>query len=291
MNEYDILQRFLFENASVRGEIVRLKDSYQEMMQRHAYPPMIRRLLGEALVAAALLTSIIKFKGRVTVQFRGSGKLKLLLAQCNQDFHLRGIAQWDGEVNQNDLIASSAKGVLAIMMEPDSVDGQRYQGIVAWQGESLAAAIEGYFRDSEQLPTRLWIAVDEHQAAGLFLQILPKERPELYQNEWETLVHLTDTLKEKELLAWDNSTLLHRLYSEEDIRLFQPVPVKFQCTCSRERSENALLLVGEEEVKQELKEKQIIVVNCEFCNREFEFDRVDIERIFKKGGQSEAQVH
>jgi molecular chaperone Hsp33 len=286
MNDNDNLQRFLFENASVRGEIVRLEDSYQEIMKRHPYPPVIHQLLGEALVAVALLTSIIKFKGRVTLQFRGNGKLKLLFAQCNHSFHLRGLAQWDGDFKEEEMAAAIDQGMLAIMMDPDIINSKRYQGIVAWQGQSLAQSIEGYFRDSEQLPTRLWIAVNETRAAGLLLQVLPKERPELYKNEWEHLIHLTDTLTQKELLTWNNQTLLHRLYSEEDVRLFQSVSVKFQCTCSRERSENALLLLGHDEVQEEIKEKQKIVVTCEFCNREFDFDRVDIETIFKKGGHS-----
>ena len=290
MNENDILQRFLFENASIRGELVRLEESYQEIMRRHAYPPLIRQLLGEALVAVTLLTSIIKFKGRVTVQFRGNGKLKLLFAQCNQSFHLRGLAQWTGEFEESDISTASQQGTLAIMMDPDIMGGKRYQGIVAWQGQSLAQSIESYFKDSEQLPTRLWIAVNETHAAGLLLQVLPKERPELYKNEWETVIHLTDTLKQKELLAWNNQTLLHRLYSEEDVRLFHPVPVKFQCTCSKERSENALLLLGKDEVQQELNDKQQIVVTCEFCNREFNFDRVDVANLFKKGGTS-TQIH
>ena len=286
MNYNDNLQRFIFENASVRGEIVRLEDSYQEIMKRHTYPPVIYHMLGEALVAVALLTSIIKFKRRVTLQFRGNGKLKLLFAQCNHLFQLRGLAQWDGDFKEEDMAASIDQGILAIMMDPDIINGKRYQGIVAWQGQSLAQSIEGYFRDSEQLPTRLWIAVNKTHAAGLLLQILPKECPELYRNEWEHLIHLTDTLTQKELLTWNNQTLLHRLYSEEDMRLFQSVPVKFQCTCSRERGENALLLLGYHETQQEIKEKQKIVVTCEFCNKEFNFDRVDIETIFKKGGHS-----
>lgn len=286
MNDNDNLQRFLFENASVRGEIVRLEASYQEIIQHHQYPPIIRQMLGEALVAVTLLTSIIKFKGRVTLQFRGNGKLKLLFAQCNHLFHLRGLAQWNGDFTEHDTAAAVEQGILAIMMDPDTIGGKRYEGIVAWQGQSLAESIEGYFRDSEQLPTRLWIAVNKTHAAGLLLQVLPKERPELYKNEWENLTLLTDTLTQKELLTWDNQTLIHRLYSEEDVRLFHPTQVKFQCTCSRQRSENALLLLGYDEVQQELHEKQTIVVTCEFCNKEYEFDRVDVAAIFKKGDGS-----
>lgn len=291
MNESDILQRFLFDTASVRGEIVRLKKSYQDIIDRHGYPPIIRQLLGEALVAVTLLTSIIKFEGRVTVQFQGNDKLKLLFAQCTQSFHLRGLVQWEGEINESDIATAGEQGTLAIMMEPDAIGAQRYQGIVVWQGQSLAKSLEIYFRDSEQLPTRLWIGVNETEAAGLLLQVLPKEDPESHKDDWETLTHLTDTLKPSELLAWDNQTLLHRLYAEEDIRLFETIPVKFRCTCSRERSENALLLLGQEEIEQELEGKQLIVVTCEFCNKEFSFDHVDIVNLFQKKGGTSTQIH
>lgn len=283
MTDKDLLQRFLFENAPVRGELVHLNQSYQTIMQQHQYPPVIRQLLGEALAAASLLSAIIKFKGRLTVQFRGNGKLKLLLAQCDQAFHLRGLAQWQGDLNSEEVWDDLNNGLLAIMMDPDIPGGKRYQGIVAWQGRSLVESIEGYFQHSEQLPTRLWITADETGVGGLLLQVMPKEKPELYKNDWDHLIHLTNTITPKELLMLDNQVLLHKLYSQEDVRLFQPIHVTFRCECSVERGENAILLLGRKEAEQELKDKQKIIVTCEFCNQEFVFDRVDVARIFKKG--------
>jgi len=293
MNDKDILQRFLFENAPVRGELVHLNESYQAIIQQHPYSPLIRQLLGEALAVACLLSAIIKVNGRLTVQFRGKGKLKLLLAQCDHQSNLRGIVQCEGELTQGELLEAQQQGVLAIMIDPDVPNAKRYQGIVAWHGASLTQAIEGYFMQSEQLPTRLWLAVNETSAAGLLLQVLPKEKPELFRNDWEHLLLLTETLTPQELLQLDHATLLHRLYSQEDVRLFAQMPMMFCCTCSVQRSENAILVLGQEEAEQELKDKQKIVVTCEFCNKEYDFDRVDVMAIFKKGGQApgSTQVH
>lgn len=297
MNDKDILQRFIFENASVRGEIVRLEESFKTIMQQHQYPPIIQRILGEMLVVASLLSASIKFKGRVTVQFQGKGSLKLLLAQSTHELHIRGLAQWQGELDQAELMKQLKAGVLAVMMDPEASSGQRYQGIVSWRGDSLAQSIEGYFSQSEQVPTRLWLAVDDKRAAGFLLQVMPRESARTGkvvegQHDWEHVCHLASTITANELLHLDNPTLLHRLYVEDDIRLFNPASVAFRCTCSLARSENALRLLSPEEVAEELAEKQKIVVTCEFCNSEYVFDRVDVARIFKHGNPgASTQVH
>ena len=297
MNNQDILQHFIFENASVRGEIVRLEESFKTIMQQHKYPWVIQQILGEMLVTASLLSASIKFKGRITVQFQGKGKLRLLLAQSNNELQLRGLAQWQGELTPEELIMHLKEGVIAITMDPEVSGGQQYQGIVAWQGDSLAHSIEGYFNRSEQVPTRLWFAVNEQRAVGLLIQVMPRESTRLGkvvegQHDWEHITHLTATITPDELLNLDNATILHRLYAQEDVRIFSPKPVIFRCTCSLARSENAVRLLGEDEIEQELAEKQMIVVTCEFCNKEFQFDRVDIARIFKHGNpDSSTQIH
>lgn len=288
MKNQDILQRFLFENIPVRGEVVRLHEAFQEIIQQHPYSPSMQKLLGEALVLVSLLTAIIKFRGRLTLQFQGKGKLKLLLAQCNHDLQVRGLVQADSDITEKELIDAMRTGTLAIMMDPE--EGERYQGIVAWKGDSLAESIEGYFTHSEQLPTRIWVAVNETSAAGFLLQKMPREGDHSLSeehtsadNDWEHLLHLTSTIKEEELLNLAIATLLHRLYFEEDVRLFEAMPVEFRCTCSVQRGENAILLLTLEEVEEELRQNQMLVVTCEFCNREFTYDRVDVARIFHSG--------
>ncbi len=284
----DTLQRFLFESTPIRGEFIRLEKSFQAIHDQHAYPPLLRRLLGEALCVAGLLSSMIKFKGRVTMQFQGKGHLKLLLAQCNDQFHLRGLIKWEGppDFSNQDLIAAFQEGTLVIMLESGKNE-VRYQGVVAWHGESLAESIEGYFQHSEQLATKLWLAVNDTSAAGLLLQVIPSSEREVTSLEkettqlhWQRMVQLTSVLQPAQLLHINNYALLQQLYPQEEIRLFPDVSVVFRCTCTLKRSENAIVLLGQPEAEDELKKHQKIVVTCEFCNKEYIFDRVDVARIF-----------
>lgn len=295
MNQKDIIQRFIIENANIRGELVNLTASYQAIIQGHNYSGLLRTLLGETLVAGVLLSAIIKFKGRLTLQFQGKEPLKLVLAQCTDDFKIRGLIQGDPQVTAEGLNSELNKGTLGIIVSQEKVTA-RYQGIVAWEGNSLAKSVEGYFIRSEQIPTRLWIAVNETSAVGLLLQVLPhesslKSQPVAADHNWEHIIYLTETLTEEELFNLDFPTLLHRLYSQEEVRLIEPQPVEFGCTCSQKRSENAILMLGQEEAEAELNQKQAIVVKCEFCGKEYVFDRVDVTSIFKKDKGSSSQVH
>lgn len=286
MFKKDLLHRFIFEKAPIRGEFVQLQESFLTILEQHAYPTAIRQLLGEALCVAALLSAVIKFQGRLTVQFRGKGKLKMLLTQCNNLFHLRGLVKWEGEMTYDELMEAFNDGVLVIMLDTGGTG--RYQGIVSWRGNSLLESIEGFFKESEQLATKLWLKVDEKNAAGLLLQIIPsKENAEfnlqanLENPEWQHAIDLTEKLAPEDLLQLDAETLLSKLYPEEDIRLFDPVPVMFKCTCNRKRGEDAILLLGQKEAEEELKTKNAIVVTCDFCNKEYVFDKVDVAAIFK----------
>lgn len=299
MNNSDKLQRFLFEHSPVRGQFVHLDHAYQTIITQHEYPPVISKLLGEALVLITLLAGTIKFKGRISIQFQGQDKLKLLLVQCNDEFHIRGLVQWEGELDSAAIMQDLKKGVIVITVDPEK-GGQRYQGMVNWQGNSLAESIEGYFRDSEQLNTRIWLAVNETRATGMLLQMMPgtdKEHREFTKDDvldWEHIVHLAETIKSEELLTLENEVLLHRLYHEEDIRLFESVPVMFQCTCSRKRGEIAIFMLGQEEAEEELAGKQVIIVTCDFCNKKYSFDQVDVANIFKQGSgmpPTSNQVH
>lgn len=295
----DLLERFLFDKAPIRGELIRLHTSFQTIIQQHAYPPLIARLLGEALCVAGLLTAIIKFDGKLTVQFRGQGKLKLLLAQCDNQFNERGLVKWDGEfTSYEELILALAEGHLIIMLD-GGTSKSRYQGVVAWSGNSLAESIEGYFKNSEQLATKIWLAVDEKTAAGLLLQIIPAATPsganaETDTNDpsWERIVSATTMqLTPDDLLNQESQALLVKLYPEEEVRIFPSTPVQFACTCSRKRGEEAIGLIGQEEAEEELKDKQVIVVTCDFCGKEYIFDRADVDNIFKKQIPPDTHLH
>jgi molecular chaperone Hsp33 len=297
MKQKDLLQKFLFESLPIRGGFVHLDQTYQTIVGQHPYSPPLKKLLGEALVLVSLLSGTIKFNGRLTIQFQGKNKLKLLLVQSTQDFHLRGLIQTNQDPGSADEILQEFKnGVVVITMEPDD-STLRYQGIVSWQGNSLSQSIEGYFRDSEQLLTRIWMVVDDKRACGMLLQAMPRENSNAPMRaddpDWEHVIALTETLKSTELLKLDNKVILHRLYNQEDVRLFEPTPVIFHCTCSLKRSENAILMLGRDEAMDELKNNQVIDVTCEFCGSKFTFDRVDVEKIFRKGDTppTSTQVH
>lgn len=297
MTDKDALQRFIFEKAPVRGEFIHLEHSFQTITEQHPYPEPIKRLLGEALAAAGLLSAIIKFDGRLTVQFRGSGRLKLLLAQCNNNFHLRGLAKYEGNFTYEELMQSFNEGVLMIML--DSGLKNRYQGIVNWRGNSLAESIEGYFEHSEQLATKIWLNVSEKSAAGLLLQVVPTKdvgvgiEKEVITPSWEHAIQLTSKLNPDDMLTMDYPSLIQKLYPEEEIRVFPAMPVIFNCTCSRKRGEDAIRVMGRHEVDEELRDKNSISVTCDFCNKEYLFDADDIEKIFTDPGTppSNIQIH
>ena len=299
MTHQDLLQRFIFDKAPVRGEYIHLQDSFKEILQQHDYPPAIQRLLGEALCVAALLTATIKFEGRLSVQFRGKGKLKFLLAQCDHHFHVRGLVKWDGQLSYEDLMEAINDGMLVIMID-SGVNKQRYQGIVAWRGNSLVESIEGYFRESEQLATKIWLAVNDQSAVGLLLQVLPVagevaanlER-EIVNPHWGRITANAAQLTPENMLQMGFEELLTSLYRDDEIRAFSPTPVVFRCTCSRKRGEDAIYILGQEEAEQELKEKNSIVVTCDFCNKEYLFDRIDVAKIFaeRKHPPQDSHLH
>lgn len=283
----DTLHRFLFDNAPVRGEFAQLHTTFKTITTQHPYPPALRRLLGEALVVAALLSAIIKFDGRLTVQFRGKGKLRLLLAQCDNNFNMRGLAKWDGDLSYEDLMESFNDGVLAIMLD-SGVNTNRYQGVVAWQGNSFVESIENYFKMSEQLATKIWLKVTDDNAAGFLLQVVPGQDdamtnldPEA-QSEWDRVIEATSAkLAQEEMTEIDPELFLPTLYPDDAIRIFPEVGLRFNCACSRQRGEDAILILGREEAQAELDNKQVIVVTCDFCNQEYVFTREEVEALFE----------
>lgn len=285
MADNDLLHRFIFDDCDVRGEIVTLGDSYRQVMNNNDYAPAIQRLLGEFLAAASLLSGTLKFNGLISIQGRGEGPLSMVMAECTHHRDLRGIVRLNPEFAESDTVGESlsdllGKGIIAITIEPEQ--GERYQGLVPMESEHLAGCLEHYFYQSEQLKTRLWFAAGEQSATGFLLQALPRQinsDEEANRDHWETLCTLADTVSDEELLGLDHPTLLHRLFHEQPLRLFEPAQLKFACSCSRERSANALLSLGREEVEQLLVEQGSIDIDCQFCNRHYSFDTKDIREL------------
>jgi len=276
MSENDQLHRFLIENTNVRGELVHLNATWKAVLERTDYPENVRKILGEGLAACALLSATIKFKGSLILQIRGDGPLHLLVVQATSSGSMRAIARWHGEVPEDNLESIFGNGQMAITIEPD--DGEAYQGIIALQGDHLNQALEAYFQQSEQLNTRLWLITDTQVCAGLLLQELPGENPDT--DAWQRTTHLASTVTPPELLQLDAREFLHRLFYEEDIRLFDPEPRYFRCNCSRDRISSMLLSLGLNEVHNILEEQGNIEVDCEFCNAHYLFDAVDVEALF-----------
>jgi molecular chaperone Hsp33 len=278
MRLHDNLQRFVFEDMPIRGEIVRLDATYRAVLDRREYPPAVREVLGEMMAAAALLASTLKFEGKLIMQIQGDGPVKLLMAECTETGAMRAIAQWHGEVDRAPLKELIGGGKFVITIDPEK-SPERYQGVVQLEGSSVAAALEHYFAQSEQLETRLWLAADREQAAGMLLQKLPDSQIE-DADAWDRAVHLGSTLTRLELLSLPVREILRRLYHEEDIRLFARQPLSFRCSCSRERVEAVLRMLGWEEVESILTERGNVDVDCEFCGAHYGFDLVDAAQLF-----------
>ncbi|MAT51910.1 MAG: Hsp33 family molecular chaperone HslO [Porticoccaceae bacterium] len=286
MNRPDQLHRFIFDHSDIRGEIVSLSASYRKVLSNGRYPPPVGELLGEMLSAAGLLSATMKFDGTLTLQARGEGSLKLLMADCTRHHSLRGIAKTaSGETTQTEqgtFPELIGRGHLAITIDP--AQGERYQGIVPLEAPTLSGCLEHYFSQSEQLPTRLWLFADGRDAGGLLLQALPTklqsgEEREVY---WQHLCTLADTITAEEMLSLESETILTRLFHQEKLRLFEPRDMDFACSCSESRTAEMLLTLGEEEVMGIVEEMGSVEIDCQFCHQHYRFDRQQVESLFSQ---------
>lgn len=281
----DHVQRFIFEEADVRGELIQLESSYQRITAQHQYPPHVSRLLGEILACAVLLTSTIKFEGELTIQFQGEGVIELMVAKCTNNLEVRGLAKWDESADPAAFADAFGEGQLVITIQFADTP-QYYQSVVPLEHKTIAESLELYFKQSEQLVTRLWLVATEQQVAGLLLQLMP-DVAETSEALWERAVQEADSIEPTLLLQDDNIALLDQLYPEDDLRIFAEREISFRCTCSAEKMEQAVILLGEHEAQELLKERQAIVVRCEFCSYAYTFDPIDVAHIFSKHkGQS-----
>ena len=279
----DHKQRFLFPDSDIRGELVQVESSVSRILEGHNYPLAVQGLIGEAVAAVALLASTLKFKGRLALQAQGKGPVSLLLAECSHDGDLRALARHsDGQDwSHGDIQTLIGEGTMVITITPDQ--GRQYQGIVPLSGDSLAACLQGYFQQSEQLPTRLWLASGNNRAAGLLLQRLPNQLATTDGNNqmWEHLDALASTLQMEELLNLDDQTILHRLFHDTPPQLPDAQPLQFGCTCSRDRNRNALISLGNQELQQLLDEDGEVTLTCDFCRHQEHFDAVDLAEMIK----------
>lgn len=285
MSGFDQLHRFLFNEASVRGELVRLDNSLNHIVHSYEYPVQIQRLLSEMAAATSLLTAILKFKGEIGLQIQSKGPVSYAVINATHEQTLRGVARWDESLTSlpegfNELLTNA---VLVITITPE--EGERYQGVVALDKPSLAECIEAYFSQSEQLATRVFLMTDlskpdDAKAAGILLQVMPTEAAATGESAaFEHLVTMTETLTEEEMFALPVQDILYRLYHQEEVEVFEPQAVSFACTCSRERSAEALRNVDKSELLAIVEEEGAIKMNCQYCHTEYRFDAIDVEAI------------
>ncbi len=282
----DSLQRFLLEGTPVRGEIVRLDATWRAVLERRNYPEPLERLLGEMMAAGALLSATLKFDGALIMQMQGEGPVRLLVVEVTSEHTLRATAKWDGDVEPGGIHRLLGNGKFVITIAPES-GKQAYQGVVSLDGDTVSEVLEHYMAASEQLDTRLWLASNENMAGGMLLQRLP-EHPEYDEDAWNRATTIGETITKQELLTLPARDIIHRLYHQEDIRLFEERPTAFRCSCTRDRVTAMLRLLGRKEVQSILSERDHIEVACEFCGRQYVFDAVDAEQVFVTDIQTSA---
>lgn len=292
MANQDQLHRYLFENYAVRGELVTVSNTWKEVLENHSYPLPVKNLLGELLVATSLLTATLKFAGDITVQVQGDGPMSLAVINGNNRQQMRGVARVQGEIADDaSLKTLVGNGYLVITITPE--EGERYQGVVGLEGETLAECLEDYFQRSEQLPTRLFIRTGDVKgqpaAGGMLLQVLPAQ--DTQAEDFEHLAVLTETVKAGELFTLPANEVLWRLYHEEEVTLYDPQDVEFKCTCSRERCAGALKTLPDEEVDSILAEEGEIDMHCDYCGNHYLFNAMDIAEIRNNASPADPQVH
>jgi molecular chaperone Hsp33 len=306
MNE---LLVFICDGAPVRGEIVSISSAWQAILERRNDPPVIRRILGDFVGAATLLSASLKFDGTLIIQAQSKGPIQLLVVECKSDLTMRATVKLSVDISTinpdatlGELLDAANTGRLVITLDPsDRQPGQApYQGIVALQDHqgtlikpvtSAAEAIALYMQNSEQLETRIWLVSNDTHIGGLLLQRLPDSGghahldPQLAAEGWERIQMLGETITNEELLTLPPQTVLRRLFLEEStengVRSFPARPIHFSCRCSRTKVADVLKMLGEAEVESILAEQGMVETECDFCTKIYRFDAVDCRQVFK----------
>lgn len=281
MSDHDTLQKFLFDGTDIRGEICSLATSYQSILAQQQYPNAVAALFGEFLVAASLLSATLKYPGIISVQATGDGPIKTIMAECTQGNKLRGIVRGDvaAAASAQSLKDFLGSATLAITIEPEG--GERYQGIVPLDADNLSQCLEHYFNQSEQLPTQIKLCADQKIASGVLIQQMPStQHADKMAADWQHISALMDTLKTEEQLSLSHSEQLYRLFHEDGVRLFEPQSLHFFCSCSRQRTERALVSLGATEVRDIVAEQGSVSITCEFCDEHYHFTERDVDDMF-----------
>ena len=271
--KHDVLNRYLFDDMHARGELVQLESTFQNIIAEHNYPVGVSQLLGELVTATCLLTATLKFEGEIAIQLQGDGPVSYIAVNGNHQQEMRGIARVLKETNAVGLSNLIGSGNMVITIRPDK--GEAYQGVVSLEKDTIAECLAHYFEVSEQIPTKIWLFNDSknQQVAGALVQLLPDSDDKDKQiQDFEHLCQLTNTLKTDEVFSLDAKTLLHRLYHQENVRLYDPQNVRFKCGCSQEKCLGAIAQIEPIELKNILKEQGDVSMTCDYCKTTYVFD-------------------
>ena len=278
----DNLYRFLFQQRNVRGELVQLSSSLDQMLLHHSYPQPVKQLLAELVAATSLLTATLKFEGDIAVQIQGDGPVRFAAVNGTDQQQFRAVVRMQAEITGSSFRDLIGEGYLLVTITPKQ--GERYQGIIPLSGDSLTTTLEAYFAQSEQLPTRLYLYTDlqlEHcRAAGFMLQVLPVEQQKA-KADFDDLVMLSDTLTQAEIFDLPAEQLLYRLFHQEQVELFSPQQVSFVCGCSREKCSSAIVSLGRDVINEHIAEGKLDI-SCEYCNKTYHFSPDDLTQLLQQ---------
>ena len=278
----DNLFRFLFQNRNVRGELVQLADSLDQMLLHHNYPLPVKQLLAELVAATSLLTATLKLDGDIAVQIQGDGPVRFAAVNGTDQQQFRGVVRMQAEISGDSFRDLIGEGYLLVTITPKQ--GERYQGIIPLSGDSLTSTLEAYFAQSEQLPTLLYLYTDLQaarcRAAGFMLQVLPVDQQKA-KADFEDLVVLSDTLTQDEIFSLPTEQLLYRLFHQEEVELFAPQPVSFVCGCSKEKCSSAIISLGRDVINEHIAEGKLDI-NCEYCNTTYHFSPADLTALLQQ---------
>ncbi len=286
MSESDLVRRFVLERHPIRGHSVRLSNAWLSLREHQDYPPAVQQLLGEAIGAVLLLAATLKFDGTLTLQLQGKGLVNLLVAQCTHDFRVRGMARHEPIGGEAGFRSLAGEGQIVVTVEATD-RASSYQGVVPITGDSLAESLEAYFRQSEQLPTRVLLAASAGVVAGMLVQRIPGVGGTQAQIDdtaldaaWQKADDAMSGLAGATLLEDDVEQRLVNMFGIDEVRVFSGHQVTFECRCSRERVANVLRSLGVEEVRSVIAEQGACTVTCEFCRKPYKFDAIDVEHLF-----------
>lgn len=279
MKGKDIARRFTFVDEPIRGQLVTLDSSWQQILDRSDAGTFAKTLLGHALAAVSLLASTLKFDGSITLQIKGKGPVNLLVVEATSSKTIRGIVRQSSMHVVESSPLSEIFGADKMVVTINSGKGRPYQGIVPLSGHNLSAALVTYFENSEQLQTHIWLAANEQTASGLLIQKMPNGESH-DEDAWERVLQLSNTIQPEELLELDLEKIVYRLFHEENVKIYEAQNLSFNCSCSRDRTDTMLISLGKPEIQQILAEQGEISIQCEFCNEMYQYDAIDVEKLF-----------